>query len=772
METYEKIKALKLSGKKTFRILLLVEAILLCLCVAGLFGKNKVYEYNIDAMQANFGTYDDNYMGVYVDSQSGNAGYMVEFPGIELPRGTYRVQVHYITDTDLKNSFEIAANDIGKESLRINPAFFFAGWNETNEEMWLLRDTEQLTVRVNYTGEGSLAVQGLTIQQTNAWNRICLFGMFVLFMAVNVIYAYVQYDKAYQIPVQNKTVTFLLGIIILFAGAPLALDYMWSSGDLGYHLMRVEGIRDGILSGQFPIRISPEWQQGYGYASPVFYGETVLYVAALFRLIGFSVTTSYRLFMFIVTAATVLIAYYCFKKMFGKPYIGVFCSALYSLSLYRIYKTYACGSWGECFGVMFLPLLAYGFYRVFAWDMQEKTYKRSWAPLTVGFTMLIQSHLLTCELVGFFTILLCIVMWKKVFRPRTFVVLAKTVIYSTLLSAWFLVPFFDYMLTGDFVIQHVSERTIQSRGLYPAHLFFTFFGNGGTIFFDEYGMAGTDPMGVGIVLTAGLLLFGYFLLTGRLKRSSAQENALGKITAVFGILAMIMSLSLFPWDRIQSTGQIAATLVSSIQFPNRFLTVANVCLTVVAGVVAKNVLEHGKKEWQICFFAGMVFCLILGSVYLTEDMMAKRGAVRVYNEQGMGTGYISGAEYLPYGADASLFMPHDPVCTGETRVSDYEKKALGAEAYLENKGESQEKAAFALLYYKGYRAYCAESGEELACYAGENFEVTVDIPAGFAGTVKVAFESPWYWRAGECVTLITFLAMAAITFYQRRWKLA
>ena len=727
-----------------------------------------VYEYNIDAMQVNFVAYDDNYMGVYVDSQSGNSGYMVEFPGIRLPRGTYRVQVHYTTDTNLKNSFEVAANDIGSESLRINTAFFFAGWSETNEEMWLLRDTEQLTVRVNYTGEGSLAVQGLTIKQTNAWNRICLFVLFVLFTAVNLIYVYVQYDKEYEIPVQNKTVTFLLGVIILFASVPLTLDYMWSSGDLGYHLMRVEGIKDGILNGQFPIRISPEWQQGYGYASPIFYGETVLYLAALFRLIGFSVTTSYRLFMFVVTVATVLIAYYCFQKMFGKPYIGVFCSALYSLSIYRIYKTYTCGSWGECFGIMFLPLLAYGFYRVFTQEIHERSYKRSWVPLTIGFTMLIQSHLLTCELVGFFTILLCIVMWKKVFRFQTFVVLAKTVVYSILLSAWFLVPFLDYMLTGDFVIQHVSERTIQSRGLYPAHLFFTFFGNGGTIFFDEYGMAGTDPMGVGIVLIAGLLLFCYFLFTGRMKRSAERERALGKIAAVFGILAMIMSLNLFPWDRIQSMNQITATLVSSIQFPNRFLTIANICLTVVAGVVAKNVLEYEKKEWKTCFFVGMGFCLGLGSLYLTEDTMAKRGAVRVYNEQGMGTGYISGAEYLPYGADASLFMPHDPVCTGAVSVSDYEKKALGAEAYLENTGEKQEKAAFALLYYKGYRAYCPESGEELTCYAGENFEVTVDIPANFAGTVEVGFESPWYWRAGECVTLIALVVMAAAGYRNKK----
>ena len=74
----------------------------------------------------------------------------------------------------------------------------------------------------------------------------------------------------------------------------------------------------------------------------------------------------------------------------------------------------------------------------------------------MAFTGLVQSHLLTGEQVGAFTILLCLLLIKKVFRKETFCSLAKTVIYSVLLSAWFLVPFGDYMLRGDFMIQHVS----------------------------------------------------------------------------------------------------------------------------------------------------------------------------------------------------------------------------------------------------------------------------------------------------------------------------
>jgi hypothetical protein len=179
---------------------------------------------------------------------------------------------------------------------------------------------------------------------------------------------------------------------------------------------------------------------------------------------------------------------------------------------------------------MLLPLLLYGFWRVFTQDLNEESYKRSWVPLTAGFALLIQSHLLTCEMVGFFTVVLCIVLWRRVFRPRTFVVLAKTVIYSVLLSAWFLVPFGDYMLTGDFVIHHVSERTIQNRGLLPAHLLFTFFVNGDTVFFDQCGMADTAAMGVGPALVAGLAVLAYLWFDGRLGELKREERVLGGIS--------------------------------------------------------------------------------------------------------------------------------------------------------------------------------------------------------------------------------------------------
>ena len=744
MNCFTKLRAMHLKRRKSFQIILAVELLALIIGIISLFGKNAVYVYNAEDIPDLFESFSQQ--------QS----------GFSLPRGTYRVQLYYTTDTDGVITCEVEDTGLGKGFLRTNGCNLYSGLDHTDIEMWLLRDSRELMVHTNYSGEGSLVIQRLVFIQTNAWNRIILFLLFCVSVAVDALYCYIQYDRTYKISAEHKSITLGLIVTILFASLPLTVDYTVGSGDLVYHLMRVEGIKDGILNGQFPVRISPEWQQGYGYESPIFYGETILYLAAIFRLIGFTVSTSYQFFMLIITVATVLTAYYSFKKIFRDARIGLFCSMLYTLSIYRIYKTHITSSWGEVLGIMLLPLIVYGFWRIFTQDVNEESYKRSWIPLTVGYTLMFQSHLLTCEIAGFFALIMCLVLWRRTFRIQTFKVLAKAVFFSVLLSAWFMVPFVDYMLTGDFVIHHVSGRTIQDRGLYVAHLLFTYFLDGGNVFFPDLGMANTAAVGVGIAPFTSLIILGGLCCFGKTTLLEKKDRALGAIAGIFASLAMLMSLNLFPWDKIQSISQVTATLVSSVQFPNRFLTIANVMLAVVAGVVMRYLMFQGKK-WQMHAFVGGMVCLVtISALHLQEGVLDKMPPLRFYNSAGMGTGYIAGAEYLPYGADASQFMYHDPVCTGYLYAADYTKMSLGAKAHMVNPGMDVESAGFPLLFYKGYHAW-GENGQELNCYAGNRFEVTVDIPSGYDGEVNIGFSSPWYWRAGELVTLVTLLVILGMS---------
>lgn len=681
-----------------------------------------------------------------------------------LPAGSYTVTIYYSSDADISNTCDIYSEKLDARCLASSGVQLFRGLGKVDFDIWLYRNTDDLRLVSEYHGPGNLSIESFSVAENNAFRGMALFWILIASLFMDGIYLWIVRGRFQELSKQDRIVYAGLAITIFYAAYPLFGDYILSGGDLVYHLQRVEGIRDSILHGIFPVRISPEWQQGYGYASPVFYGETILYIAGLLRVIGFDVTASFRIFMFMISTATVLISYQSFRRILQDKYGALMASFLYSTSIYRVYKVYCCESWGEMLGIMLLPWIVYGFYAIYTEDPATANYRKRFLTLSVGLALLIQSHLLTGEMVGGFTVLTCVWFWRKTFEPRRFLELAKSAVAAVLLSAWFLVPFMDYMLTGNFVIQNVSARTIQYRGLLPAHLLITFLRNGDHVFIDETGMFDTAAMGIGSVLLLVLCWFLYMCFFGKKEGLSETEWTASKLMAAYAVMTMGMSLAVFPWDAIQNSSALAATLVSSIQFPNRFLTIANVMLCGLAGMIWKHVSAEENRKKATVYVLLVAVLAVAGNLYLLEDEMERGAAIRVHNDEGMGTGYISGAEYLPYGADPSEFMPHDPIASGEVFLDRYEKRTLGASVSVQNPGTEEIRLAFPLLYYKGYEAENTDTGEKLSVQSGDDFTVNVILPPHFAGNVEVGFKEPFYWRIAEAVTLLAAAGMIWIGF--------
>ena len=74
---------------------------------------------------------------------------------------------------------------------------------------------------------------------------------------------------------------------------------------------------------------------------------------------------------------------------------------------------------------------------------------------------------------------------------------------------------------------------------------------------------------------------------------------------------------------------------------------------------------------------------------------------------------------------------------------------------------------FPLWNYHGYKAQA--ENEKLEIIDGENKNVCVIIPAGYAGEVKVSFHSPWYWRVADMLSLLT--AVCCFVLYRKKAEL-
>ncbi|MBD5529736.1 MAG: hypothetical protein HDR02_15240 [Lachnospiraceae bacterium] len=739
---------------KSTRIILLVATFLVFLCVVRMLWPNREYLYEGETLFQE---------GIAISD------YPV-FEGISLSPGVYRVELVYSCSTDIQNLCWVEDGNVFAGGLLTHGDQLYSGLSKTEFDMWLFEQTDTLQILIKYDGQGYLQTGNLRIYETNGLWGICLTVIVAVTLLLLAILMLRWYDRRYSISQENKNVIFLLSVLVLVVSIPYLAGMMPSGADLTYHLQRIEGIKDGILSGQFPVRLEPEWVHGHGYANGIFYCGTLLLFPALLRIIGFPVTFSYNCYVIALNVLTVWIAYYSFYKICDNKYIGVVGSALYSLSVFRIYKLVITSAVGEGSAVTFMPLVVYGFWRVFTEDVQDKAYRSCWVPLALGYAGLLQTHVLSCEITAFLTLLLCTVTIKKIFRKETLWELCKGAGAAFFLSLWFLVPFFDYYIREDLHIKHVWARPIQERGLYLAQLLFNWWRLGDNALIGESGMRHSHALGVGFILILGFLTFGGLWFFGRFKDSDKQIYKVGKLSLVFSALLMWMSLEVFPWDKIQNSSRLAASLVSSLQFPNRFLGWASTFLVLLFCCCLYYFRERGQK---ISYFVGLLCALtgiVTSGLYLYDYVIRDHNHVILYNDEEMGRGYISGAEYLVQGTQEETLLYHAPVTGGNILITEYEKGALRADFRCSNVGDQEGYVELPLLHYYGYQAYAGEERVQLPVCKGDNNVIRVLIPAGFDMRVTVRFVSPWYWRVAEIISYMMLLSFLVVYVRHRKEK--
>lgn len=690
---------------------------------------------------------------------------------ISLEPGIYLVSVVYQASED-GNELKVYDTSFETGTILFNDVSLYAGDNREDCQLWVLRRTDTVGINVEYQGSGELVVEELCVTTTNIANRIFLFCLLIISCLVNGLFLFRLYDKKIGIPPRRKLIWGILAAAFFCLSTPLFVNYNLWGHDWGFHLLRVEGLISGLQDGQFPVRIQGNWLRGYGYAVSVFYSDLFLLIPALLRTIGFTVNTTELIFIAIINGATLLIAYQCFRKCFHDDMAGAVSAVLYSLSSYRLHNVYIRYALGEMLAMVFLPMVFYGFYQLFTDDIHGKNYKKHWLVLALGLTGVLQSHVLTCEMLAFSIVLLCLVLLPKVFRRETFLQLCKAAVITVLLNLWYLIPFLDYFMTQKFNVGNSDTmiiNNVQSWGLYPAHALMLFYGKGGQGNVGATGMEQTGAYTIGAALMLGIIVWLYLEFTGKCKQMSSQFRGLGRMMFGFTCLFFVLVSRYFPWSILENMGGIVEKLVLSLQFPYRFLELACLTASILAGVIVLCWKEISGREanrgWVLLFLAtAFFFC-----AYQTNHLLMDRGFARVYNKEGMGTTYISNGEYLPYQTDIEA-MVCDLVIAGEgVTVDAYEKgqHTLQTAVTVTNAG-GESYVELPILYYRGYAAVDQTTGAFLPVEAGKNSVVRVLLPQGYHGSLHVYFKSPWYWRGGEILSVLTALSCVGSVFIRKR----
>lgn len=754
---------------KKFRILLLLEALLLLAGIAGLFPGNRIVaDENTMEIVLEGGEYLAEKQGYYIDGSYGyNGVFLTARPG-KLRPGVYNLRIYFEADENLETNFGIESKSGIFRNLLSNFVTVYGGTGEQTCQFYVCGTDDSAKITVNYSGGEAFLVNGIEVIHTNAGSRILICLALLGSAFVNTLIMLYCYGKRYPVPLEKKLVWFGIPGLAILASVPLFVDYMIVGEEAAFHWLRIEALAQSLAQGAIPARVEAMWLYGHGYANSIFYCDTFLTFPALLRLIGFDMNIAYNTYVFAVNLATALIAYLCFRGCFKDSRVGMFGSMLYTLAPFRIYNMYNRVAVGEYTAMMFFPVLMYGFYRIFTDDPKEKKYKRNWMILTLGYSGIIQSHVLSCEIAGGFTIILCLILIKKVFCRQTFWELLKTVFGTILLNFWFLVPFLDMMVSGQYYYSRKSGSMIQNRGILPANIFDTMQAAGSSSNFDIRGLLDTEPIGIGIAILLGI---GAFLLIRAFqwdKRDKKQDQA-AIVAFSVGIFALAASTCYFPWNAVQSWNGVAGMLVSMLQFPTRLINVPVICLSFVACAGAALILKSGDRFWKNTYFVILCGTALVFSLYQTNDILMKKGEIiRLYSAENIGHSIIVQGEYLPEGAQFD-FSYHGAVPSAGVEVLSFEKSNLDTVTQVHvDSGEGEYWLELPMLCYKGYRAQDMDTGERFEIQAGTNQEVRVSLPAGYSGNLHVWYAGMWYWRVAEGVSILFFILIFYVELRQKR----
>lgn len=691
----------------------------------------------------------------------------VVYEHIPLGVGVYRLELFYESEGDANAVCNVTDGTVYKGGLLCNGEHLYSALDHTSYDFWLYEPTSELSVTIDYSGQGKLTTGDLRIVETNLlWTRYLVILMAAALLIVWTLW--LEKRDAEKDRESERRILFGIGVIAFLASLPYFYDGMVSGADLTYHLQRIEGVKDGLLTGQFPVRLEPRWVYDHGYANGIFYCNLLLYFPAFLRMAGFTVTESYLLYCVAMNIATAAIAWYCFGKMFHDDVTGLVCSGLYTLSIFRVYRLINTGAVGEGSAFTFLPLVIYGIYLVFEAETEKKEFHNSWIILGIGYAGLIQTHVLSCEITAFVTILLCLVYLPRLFEKKRFLKCVQGAFFAMGLSLWYLIPFLDYFFTQDVRIRHASARTIQRMGVTFVQELQNFWNLRDTAVTTTERLQYTHPVGPGLLLIGGGVLLLLLWFMGVLPREKEAEKTIAIRSALLAALMLWMATDTFPWDGIQKTVPGVATLVSSLQFPYRFIGWATVFLVTVAGYL----ISFMRKKNIMFYRMGLIVAVMTVAtsyIYLIDSEDETAGALHLYNQESMGFGYISGEEYLIYGTDSSSLSFAKPEADAGLSITSYEKRGLGARFLCENSSETQQQVTLPILLYKGYRAL-DEQGERMEITDDGSHLLGIRIPAGYSGQIIVKFSEPWYWRLSELITLAVTVMFVVYMVRKRRYR--
>jgi len=755
---------------KRAKVLFLTELVLLCIYVITKLGGQRIYEFNAQNMEIYYQNvvYMEEEGAYYIHAENKETAEAYPVIGIakmDIAPGAYEIEIQYDSQTNPDAAMENCANETGflqirsynnPTSVKYNTISLVDGHTVQKDRMWItsLTHIEDLDFKVYFNGIGTLKIEKIALRELPVWRFTCILKWVLILLFIDFCYFYFIRKNDYA----DKHIIFCFICMVIFASLPVFQDFVIGGHDLPFHLSRILSLGRSIAEGRWLPAIQTDMMNGYGYASPLFYGQLFLYIPAILYNMAVPIHTCYQIYVLCVNIATCAICYGCIKGICGNKNIALFGSFVYLFSAYRLSNVYVRAAVGEYTAMVFMPMIVYGFYKIYTAG-QEKICRKDYICVALGLTGVVQSHMIATELSAVFIVITCVALCKKTFQPQRFLALVKAALLTVLLNLGFLWPMLDSMQMNIHVKAHGSEH-MQESGAYLLQVFGVFMTPSGKSIEE---IKGDMPINLGFGLVAGVAVFCWCFC--RRFDWKLEKNALMKTGAFFvslAALAIVCSLQVFPWDSLGAVHKRLANLACVIQFPWRYLSIATVLCVFITVIGISILCQVGKTQYGIAaggiiggfllLNAGLFYMQYADDSIITRIYAATSDAETITN--------VYGGEYLLDGTQNDLCLSRDLILEDDTvTASDYRSQKGKFFVTCANGSSDSKRVELPLFHYDHYQAYDQESGETIPIETGSNNRIALLIPADYNGNICVEYVVPLLWKVAYLVSMVTAISI-------------
>ena len=543
--------------------------------------------------------------------------------------------------------------------------------------------------------------------------------------------------------IKDYTIILVFAIIV---SIPLLNKNFNIYGDDGIqHIARLMGTYQSIAEGEIPPVIMSNFCNGFGYSWNIFYSPITAYVPLIFNMFTNSFELMLKLFMILATFLTGIAMYEFVKRVTKNRYAGILAGIIYILAPYRLTDVYMRIAISELTSFIFIPIVFLGMYNIF--NSEEKNLQKSLV-LTVGATGLILAHIVIAMYTAIFCLVYVLVNIKKLKEKQIWKMLAINILLTLLLTSFYLVPMIDHKFSTEYEVfqpgrMERTEELIRNKVdlvdlLYTKQNHFSY----------EIGLISL----IGVVFT---------LLT--YKKINKDMKKIYWLSLVSGFVCIIMSLKIFPFEKLPS-------ILKMIQFTFRLLEFSSFFLAFVAATNYYLLIKNFNMR-DVLVLSLIAFLLI---VPLKKNLSYEKSwsetnlwpAVEVNDNTGRVHAGCATFEYLPSKAFDNLdYIKHREnnvyVLSGNAIIENEQKNGTNMEFTVSNIEENTV-IELPYIYYLGYNVKITDNNGEIKqidTFESDNGFVAINLPET-ALKVNVKYEGTLFMKITYGVSFITLIVFS------------